>query len=38
LYSAETWIFKKNGTDTAWKFQNVLLEEDEDQLGQSSGK
>ena len=39
LYSAETWIFKKNTADTAWKFWNVVLEEDEeDQLGQSSGK
>jgi hypothetical protein len=29
----------KNRADTAWKFRNVVLEEDEeDQLGQSSGK
>jgi hypothetical protein len=29
----------KNREDTAWMFQNVVLEEDEeDQLGQSSGK
>jgi hypothetical protein len=38
LYSAETWIFKKNRVDTALRFLNVVLEEDEDQLGQSSGK
>jgi len=28
----------KNGADETWKLRNVMLEEDEDQLGQSSGK
>jgi hypothetical protein len=33
LCSAETWIFQKI-EQTAWKFRNVVLEEDEeDQLG-----
>jgi len=28
----------KNTADTAWMFQGVVLEEDEDHLGQSGGK